>query len=62
MTYYSEQMQKAEIHYEIHDKEILPAVPAFNELKRHLGCAALPICVSTGHKNHEYFTTMKIFN
>jgi hypothetical protein len=55
-------MDKADINYEIQDKEILPIVSAFKEWRRYFAGAAHPISVFTDHKNLEYFTTTKILN
>jgi hypothetical protein len=62
IAYHSRKMDKAEINYEIHDKEMLAVVSAFKEWRRYLEGAAHPISVYTDHKNLEYFTTTKILN
>jgi hypothetical protein len=55
-------MDKAEINYKIHDKEMLVVVFAFKEWRRYLEEATHSISVYTDHKNLEYFTTTKILN
>jgi hypothetical protein len=55
-------MDKAEIYYEIHDKEMLVIVSVFKEWRRYLECAAHTISVFTDHKDLQYFTTTKILN
>jgi hypothetical protein len=55
-------MDKGEINYEIHNKEMLAIVSAFTEWRRYLKGAAHQISVFTDHKNLEYFTITKILN
>jgi hypothetical protein len=55
-------MVKAEINYEIDDKEMLVLVSAFKEWRHDLKGTAHTMRVFTDHKNLEYFTTTKIFN
>jgi transposase InsO family protein len=55
-------MNKAEINYEIHDKEMLAIVSAFKEWRRYLEGAEHMVTVFTDHKNLEYFTTSKVLN
>jgi hypothetical protein len=55
-------MDKAEINYEIHNKEMLAGVSAFQEWRHYLTGAAHPISVFTDHKNFKYFITTKILN
>jgi hypothetical protein len=59
---HSRKMDKAEINYEIHDKEMLTIVSMFKKWRRYLVGAAHPISVFTDHKNLEYFITRKILN
>jgi len=55
-------MDKAEINYEIHDKEMLAVVSAFKEWRRYLEGTRFQIIVYTDHKNLEYFATTKVLN
>jgi hypothetical protein len=58
----SRKMDKAEINYEIHKKEMLMIVSTFKEWRHYLAGAAQTISVFTYHKNLESFTTTKILN
>jgi hypothetical protein len=62
IAFHSRKMDKAEINYEIHDKEMLAIVSAFKEWRRYLDGANHQILVYTDHKNLEYFTTTKVLN
>jgi hypothetical protein len=55
-------MDKAEINYEIHDKEMLTIVSAFKEWRHYFDCAAHLIYVFANHNNLKYLTTTKILN
>jgi hypothetical protein len=55
-------MDKPEINYEMHDKEMLTVVSAFKEWRRYLEWAAHPIRVYSNHENVEYFTMTMILN
>ena len=55
-------MTPAECNYEIHNKELLTIVVAFEEWRRYLISTPEPIRVITDHKNIEYFTTTKALN
>jgi len=62
VAFHSQKMDKAEINYEIHDKEMLAVVSAFKEWRRYLEGARFQIIVYTDHKNLEYFATTKVLN
>ena len=62
IAFYSRKMHKAEINYDIHDKELLAIVAALKEWRRYLKEAHHQIQIYTDHKNLEYFTTTKILN
>ena len=62
VAFYSRKMDKAEINYDIHDKEMLAIVAAFKEWSRYLESAVDTIMVYTDHKNLEYFCTTKVLN
>jgi hypothetical protein len=55
-------MDKAEINYDIHDKELLAIVAALKEWRQYLEGAHHQIQIYTDHKNLKYFTTTKILN
>jgi hypothetical protein len=62
IAYHFRKMDKAEIIYEINNKEMLAIVSAFKEWRSYFEGAAHPISVFTDHKNLEYFTTTNILN
>jgi hypothetical protein len=62
VAFYSRKMEKAEINYDIHDKEMLAIVAAFKEWSRYPESAIDAIMVYTDHKNLEYFCTTKVLN
>jgi len=53
---------RAEVNYDLHDKEVTAIVAAFREWKYMLRSVEEPITVYTDHKNLEYFNTTKILN
>ena len=62
VAFHSRKMDKAEINYEIHDKEMLAIVSAFKECRRYLEGAQHEVLVFIDYKNLEYFTTTKVLN
>jgi hypothetical protein len=58
----SRKMDKCEINYEIHDKEILAMILVFKVWRRYLEGAYQIITVYSDRNNLEYFTTMKVLN
>lgn len=62
IAFHSRKMDKAEINYEIHDKEMLAIVVAFKEWRRYLEGACHTITVYSDHKNLEFFLTTKVLN
>jgi len=62
IAFHSRKMDKAEINYDIHDKELVAIVAALKEWRRYLEGAHHQIQMYTDHKNLEYFTTTKILN
>jgi len=58
----SRKMDKAEINYDIHDKELLAIVAALKEWRCCLEGAHHRIQIYTDQKNLEYLTTTKILN
>ena len=55
-------MNKHEINYEIHDKELLAITSAFKEWRRYLAGARHKIIVYTDHRGLEWFTQNKPLN
>ena len=51
-----------ELNYDIHDKELLAIVDAFEEWRAYLEGSRHPIVVYSDHKNLSYFTTTKKLN
>jgi len=62
IAFYSSKMDKAEINYNIHDKEPITIVAALEEWRCYLEGSHHQILIYTDHKNLEYFSTTKIFN
>jgi hypothetical protein len=62
IAFYSRKMSPAEANYDIHDKELLAIVVAFQEWRVYLEGSKYPIKVLTDHKNLTYFTTTKKLN
>lgn len=62
VAFYSRKMTSAELNYEIHDKELLAIVKAFEEWKVYLEGPKHQVQVYTDHKNLIYFTTTKELN
>jgi hypothetical protein len=62
VAFHSRKMDKAELNYEVHDKEMLAIVSCFKEWRRYLEGAQYQITVYSDHKNLEYFLTTKILN
>jgi hypothetical protein len=62
IIYHCQTMDKAKIKYEIHDKEILPDIFEFKELRYLLEVAADPISVYTNYRNIENISKTKIMN
>ena len=62
VAFMSRKMDKAELNYEIYDKEMLAVVVAFKEWRRYLEGAMHKIQVYTDHKNLEYFANAKTLN
>jgi hypothetical protein len=62
IAYYSRKLSPAELNYDIHDKELLAIVVAFEQWRVYLEGPAYPVQVWTDHKNLIYFTTTKVLN
>jgi hypothetical protein len=62
VAFYSRKMSPAEGNYDIHDKELLAIVAAFQEWRVYLEGAKYSVKVLTDYKNLIYFTTTKKLN
>jgi hypothetical protein len=51
VAFYSRNMDKVEINYKIHDKEMLAIISAFKEWCQYLEGASFKITVYSEHKN-----------
>jgi len=60
IAFYSHTMSAAECNYEIHDKELLAIVQAFDEWRSELASCHKTIEVFSDHKALEYFMTTKL--
>ena len=58
----SRKFSPAEMNYDIHDKEIVAIVLAFQEWEVQLKSCQLQVIVWTDHKNLEYFTKSKVLS
>jgi len=58
-AYQSKTMSNTECNYDIHDKELLAIVQAFQEWKRYMRGSPKPVQVLTDHKNLVTFLTTK---
>ena len=59
IAFHSRKMNKQEINYEIHDKELLAITAAFKEWRRYLEGARHKISVYTDHRSLEWLTQNK---
>ena len=59
VAFRSRKMNKHEINYEIHEKELLAITAAFKEMRRYLEGARHKISVYTDHRWLEWFTQNK---
>jgi hypothetical protein len=55
-------MEPAEKNYDIHDKELLAVVEAFEHWQPYCHGARFPILVFTDYQNLRYFTSSKVLN
>ena len=62
VAYRSRKFSGPELSYDVHDKELLAIVDAFEELQAYLEGSKHPIVVYSDHKNLSYFTTTKKLN
>ena len=59
MTFFSCKYSSQEINYEIYDKELLFIIKSFEEWRRMLKEAGLPVKILTDYKNLQYFISTK---
>ncbi|KAI0996585.1 hypothetical protein K3495_g11597 [Podosphaera aphanis] len=62
VAYFSGRLSPAQINYEIHDKELLTVVTAFEHWRPELQGTTEPVSVISDHKNLEYFMNTKTLN
>ena len=62
VAYRSRKFSGPELNYDVHDKELLAIVDAFEEWRTYLEESRHPIVVYSDHKNLSYFTTTKKLN
>ena len=62
VAYYSRKLTPAELNYDVHDKELLAIVVAFEQWRVYLEGPQHTVQVWTDHKNLTSFTTTKILN
>lgn len=62
IAFYSRKLSAPELNYEIHDKELLAIVAAFQTWRHFLEGAQHKITVYSDHKNLVYFTSTKTLN
>ena len=62
VAYRSRKFSGPELNYNVHDKELLAIVDAFEEWQAYLEGSRHPIIVYLDHKNLSYFTTIKKLN
>ena len=59
VAYRTRKFSGPELNYDVHDKELLAIVDAFEEWRAYLEGSRHPIVVYSDHKNLSYFTTTK---
>jgi hypothetical protein len=62
VAYHSRKMELVQWNYDIHHKERLALVEAFEHWRPYCHGARFPILVFTDHQNLRYFTTSKVLN
>uniref|UniRef100_A0A9Q8LHQ9 Transposon Tf2-9 polyprotein n=1 Tax=Passalora fulva TaxID=5499 RepID=A0A9Q8LHQ9_PASFU len=62
VAFLSKKLTATECNYEIYDKELLAIVKAFEEWRPELEGSAMPVQVSSDHKNLVYFMKSKLLN
>ena len=62
VAYRSRKFSGPELNYDVHNKELLAIVDAFEEWRAYLKGSRHPIMIYSDHKNLSYFTTTKKLN
>ena len=62
IAFRSPKFSTTKINYEIHDKELLAIIDAFEEWWHFLEGAQHIVTVYTDYKNHEYFMSAQVLN
>lgn len=62
VAFYSRKLRDAELNYQIHDKELMAIIKAFEEWRVYLSGTKEQVTVYTDHKNLVNFTTTKELN
>src|SRR3984885_3118416 len=62
VAFYSWKLAPAEIHYDVHDKEMLAVIQGLKEFRPWLSGTIIPISIITDHKNLEYFMAQRQLN
>jgi hypothetical protein len=62
VAFYSKKMSSAEMNYDIHDKELLTVITAFQKWKIYLKGIKYQVKVFTDYQNLIYFLTTKELN
>ena len=62
VAYYSKKMSALELNYDIHNKELLAIVAAFQQWRVYLEGSQYQVQVLTDYKNLTQFTTTKVLN
>ena len=62
VAYRSKKFSGPELKYDVHDKELLAIVDAFEKWRAYLEESRHPIIIYSNHKNLSYFTTTKKLN
>ena len=62
VAYRSRRFSGLELNYDVHDKELLAILDAFEEWRAYLEGSRHPIVVYSDHKSLSYFTTTKKLN
>ena len=60
VAFWSRKMIPAELNYDVHDKELLAIVSAFQVWRAYLEGAKYTVTVKSDHKNLTFFTTTKV--
>ena len=62
MAFHSRRLNPAERNYDIHDKELLAILEAFNKWNHYLVQVDKPVTVNTDHQNQQNLLTSKVWN